>query len=96
MRQRCCAGECKAAEVGAREQPCLECDHVLIAQPFMGTCPFSSTCTRTGALGHELTCLYAAEFKHWDCLQYAVDNKCPAVGGIRRETRRAPPMKWKI
>jgi len=20
---------------------------------------------------------YAAYYKHWDCLQYAVDNKCP-------------------
>ena len=20
---------------------------------------------------------YAADRKHWDCLQYAVDNKCP-------------------
>ena len=24
------------------------------------------------------TCYYAAHNKHWDCLQYAVDNKCPA------------------
>ena len=23
------------------------------------------------------TCMYAATFEHWDCLQYAVDNKCP-------------------
>ena len=23
------------------------------------------------------TCHYAAYYKHWDCLQYAVDNKCP-------------------
>ena len=23
------------------------------------------------------TCRYAAEFKRWDCLQYAVDNKAP-------------------
>ena len=23
------------------------------------------------------TCMYAAHYKHWDCLQYAVDNKCP-------------------
>ena len=23
------------------------------------------------------TCFYAATNKHWDCLQYAVDNKCP-------------------
>ena len=21
--------------------------------------------------------MYAAHYKHWDCLQYAVDNKCP-------------------
>ena len=73
---RCYAGECKAAEVDAREQPCLECITCMCAalmdtcppqylhengcpwnetralpQPHMGTCPFSSTCTRTGALG---------------------------------------------
>ena len=23
------------------------------------------------------TCYWAAVYKHWDCLQYAVDNKCP-------------------
>ena len=23
------------------------------------------------------TCLCAADNEHWDCLQYAVDNKCP-------------------
>ena len=23
------------------------------------------------------TCWFAASYKHWDCLQYAVDNKCP-------------------
>jgi hypothetical protein len=23
------------------------------------------------------TCRYAATYKRWDCLQYAVDNKCP-------------------
>jgi hypothetical protein len=23
------------------------------------------------------TCRYAANYKRWDCLQYAVDNKCP-------------------
>ena len=25
-----------------------------------------------------MTCLDAAQQKHWDCLQYAVDNKCRA------------------
>ena len=23
------------------------------------------------------TCWYAAHYEEWDCLQYAVDNKCP-------------------
>ena len=23
------------------------------------------------------TCYCAASYKRWDCLQYAVDNKCP-------------------
>ena len=26
---------------------------------------------------YDNTCLNAAYYKHWDCLQYAVDNKCP-------------------
>ena len=41
----------------------------------MVTCPFSSTCTRTP--WNSYTCHNAAYYKHWDCLQYAVDNKCP-------------------
>ena len=24
-------------------------------------------------------------YKHWDCLQYLVDNKCPGWEDIRRE-----------
>ena len=27
--------------------------------------------------GHPFSCKYAAHHKRWDCLQYAVDNKCP-------------------
>jgi hypothetical protein len=23
------------------------------------------------------TCHYAAQYEHWDCFQYAVDNTCP-------------------
>ena len=23
------------------------------------------------------TCAWAVDYKRWDCLQYAVDNKCP-------------------
>ena len=30
---RCCPGESKAAEVDAREQPCLESDDVLLRSP---------------------------------------------------------------
>ena len=33
------------------------------------------------------TCLYAAYYKHWDCLQYAVDNKCPGWENTPRNTR---------
>ena len=79
--------------MGAREQPVIGVRTRATAQPIMGTCPLSSTCTRTGALGTPDTCYYAAHNEHWDCLQYAVDNKCPEVGGIRRRTRRTPPMK---
>ena len=28
-------------------------------------------------MGPSGTCYWAARYKHWDCLQYAVDNKCP-------------------
>ena len=54
MRLRCSPGECKTAEVDAREQPVARPFGVrtrATAQPDMGTCPLSSTCTRTGALG---------------------------------------------
>ena len=33
MPLRCSPGECKTAEVDAREQPCLECAHVLYRSP---------------------------------------------------------------
>ena len=97
MQLRCFPGECKAAEVDAREQPCLEYTTCSTAAR-NGHLPALSTCTRTGALGtrtrafmqpimehlpvlkylHEngcpwdrCTCLFAANHKHWDCLQYA-------------------------
>ena len=38
------------------------------------------------------TCYYAADNKRWDCLQYAVDNKC-AKWEIYAKNTRAPPMK---
>ena len=47
-----------------------------VTQPVMGTCPLSSTCTRTGALGAPARAIPPPNNKHWDCLQYAVDNKC--------------------
>ena len=59
MQPRCSPGECKAAEVDASEQPCLECTHVLLRSHYMDNCPLSSTCTRTGALGTRHV-LYAA------------------------------------
>ena len=30
-----------------------------------------------GCPWNSYTCHNAAYYKHWDCLQYAVDNKCP-------------------
>ena len=36
-----------------------------------------STCRRTGALGTGTRAVAPPRYKHWDCLQYAVDNKCP-------------------
>ena len=35
------------------------------------------------------TCQYAAYHKHWDCLQYAVDNKCPEWKTYAKETRES-------
>ena len=63
-----------------------------LAQPEMEHCPLSSTCTRTGALGTG-TRATTPPYKRWDCLQYAVDNKCHEVGDIRQGHARAPPMK---
>ena len=48
-----------------------------ITQPIMDTCPFSSTCTRTGALGTRDTCLYAAHDGHLPALKYLHENGCP-------------------
>ena len=31
------------------------------------------------------TCLFAANHKHWDCLQYLVDNKCPEWENYAKE-----------
>ena len=102
MPLRCYAGECKTAEVDAREQPCLEGGHVLYRSrkwtlPVLqylheNGCPWDSHVHSAAVNGHLPvlkylhengcpwnydTCFYAADNKHWDCLQYAVDNKCP-------------------
>ena len=37
------------------------------------------------------TCYCAARNKHWDCLQYAVDNKCP--GGSMFAERYAKHLR---
>ena len=70
---RCCPGESKAAEVGAREQPCSWVHGRALPQP-NGTCPLSSTCTRTGALG--MNTALAAKW-HLPALQYLHENGCP-------------------
>ena len=36
---------------------------------------------------------YAAYNEHWDCLQYAVDNKCDEWENTPEKYARAPPMK---
>ena len=59
----------------------------------MGTCPLSQYLHENGCPWDYLTCHSPPITKHWDCLQYAVDNKCPEVGEIRQETREAPQMK---
>ena len=94
MQLRCFPGECKAAEVGAREQPVIGVRTRATAQPFMGTCPALKYLHENGCPWDSGTCYYAANNEHWDCLQYAVDNKCPSldtprVGGIRRRSTRS-------
>ena len=80
-----CPGECKAAEVDAREQPCLECRHVLSAA-HNGHLPALKYL-------HENGCPWdwhvhvRRHNKHWDCLQYAVDNKCPEWEKYAKNTR---------
>ena len=43
----------------------------------MGTCPLSQYLHENGCPWDYLTCYHATDNEHWDCLQYAVDNKCP-------------------
>ena len=70
---------------------CLECGHVPSRSPIMDTCPLSSTCTRTGALGDMYTCWYAAQTNTGTaCSTRWITS---ARGGrIRREIREAPQM----
>jgi len=56
MRLRCFPGECKAAEVGAREQPVLGVHTRALGQPQMGTCPLSSTLHENGCPWDSNTC----------------------------------------
>ena len=69
-------GECEAAEVDAREQPCLEYIHVRLRSP-NGHLPALKYLHENGCPWDYDTCVCTADNKHWDCLQYAVDNKCP-------------------
>jgi len=43
----------------------------------MGTCHVLQYLRENGCPWDKWTCSSAAYYKHWDCLQYAVDNKCP-------------------
>ena len=54
----------------------LEYVDVLIYAALHGQLPVLQYLHENGCPWDELTCQYAALYKHWDCLQYAVDNKC--------------------
>ena len=68
-----CRGSVRLAEVGASEQPYLVYAHVRMSQPIVDTLPALQYLHENGCPWNLETCHY----KHWDCLQYAVDNKCP-------------------
>ena len=66
--------------------------HVLLRSP-NGHLPVLKYLHENGCPWDWDTCSYAAYYKHWDCLQYAVDNKCPEWEIYAKRTREAPPMK---
>ena len=53
----------------------------------MGHLPALQYLHENGCPWDKWTCYYAAYNKHWDCLQYAVDNKCPEWENTPRNTR---------
>ena len=42
------------------------------------------------------TCWYAAHYEEWDCLQYAVDNKCPEWEKYAERTTRSTSDEYKL
>ena len=55
----------------------MECASRALQQPMKGHLPALQYLHENGCPWDSYTCYYAALYKHWDCLQYAVDNKCP-------------------
>jgi len=45
---------------------------------YYGHLPVLQYLHENGCPWDDMTCWHAAQQKHWDCLQYAVDNKCRA------------------
>jgi len=92
---RCYTGECKAAEVDAREQPCLGYMDVLLRSP-------SWTLARSQVLARKRVplgpgrghVLLGRPTQTLGLPAVRGGQQVPEVGGIRQGIRGAPPMKW--
>ena len=83
------AGECKTAEVGRERTTLIGVSTRAITQPIMGTCPLSSTCTRTGALGTSTRAL--TQLQKVTC---PLSSTCTRTGALGTDTRATtPPIK---
>ena len=91
---RCSPGECKTAEVGAREQPVIGVHDTCYCAALNGHLPALKYLHENGCpWDSDNTCFYAAHNKHWDCLQYAVDNKCPGWEEYAKNYARVRPHR---
>ena len=71
--------EYKTAEVDARAQQTGRLGpNTCQLATYYGHLPVLQYLHENGCPWDDMTCWHAAQQKHWDCLQYAVDNKCRA------------------
>ena len=84
-------GECKTAEVGAREQPCLECGHVLHAQPHNGHLPALQYLHENGCPWDSNTCMTPPITNTGTACSTRWITSARS-GRIRQGIREAPPI----